>query len=316
LVIPKIECIDSGDKFGHFIAEPLEKGFGVTLGNSMRRVLLSYLPGAAVTRVKIEGILHEFSTIPHVKEDAVEFLLNIKALRLKPLISQPGKLVLEVSGARQVFAGDIEPTAEYEIANPELYLATLDSDDAKLCVEFDVEIGEGYREAETGGSLPVGVIPIDAIFTPIRKVNYTIEPIHVGRETSRERLHIELWTDGTILPGDAISRSAGILMEQLTPLVNYVKVSQMKAEEAMVRASIPDEKYNQPIEQLNLSVRTMNCLRRAGIAAVGELISKEEKELLALRNFGQLSKQEVDQCLEEMGLSFSSPVEEGISDEA
>jgi len=316
LIIPKIDCVESGDNFGRFQAEPLEKGFGVTLGNALRRVLLGYLPGAAVTRVQIEGIQHEFSTIPHVKEDTIEFLLNVKALRLKPLSGQPGKLTLEVEGEGQVCAADIKPSTDFEIVNPELYLATLDSPEARLYVEFDVELGKGYREAESSDDLPVGAIPVDAIFSPIRKVNFTIEPTHVGRETSLERLCLEVWTDGTISSEDAISHGARILVEQLSPFVDYVKVSQMKAEEQLARLSIPDEQYNMPVEQLNLSVRTMNCLRRGGIATVGELISKGEKELLSLRNFGQKSKRELEERLKALGLSLAPQVGKGVEEEA
>jgi len=310
LAIPRIECAESKDNYGRFLVEPLEKGFGVTLGNALRRVLLGYLPGAAVTRVMIEGIQHEFSTIPYIKEDTTEFLLNVKALRLKSLSGQPGTLTLEVEGEGQVYAADIKPSTDFEIANPELYLATLDSAEAKLYVEFDVELGEGYRQAEFSDNQPVGTISLDAIFTPIRKVNFNIEPIHIGQETSRERLYLEVWTDGTIPPTDAISHSASILIEQLSPFVEYPRISQMKVEEQLIRLSIPDEQYNMPVEQLDLSVRTMNCLRRAGIITVGELISKGEKELLALRNFGQKSKQELEERLNTLGLSLKPQVKE------
>lgn len=304
LVIPKIECVESKDNFGRFLAQPLAKGFGVTLGNSLRRILLSYLPGAAVTRVRIEGIHHEFSTIPHVREDVPEFLLNIKELRLIPLSAQPGKLILEVEGEGRVCAADIKPSIDFEVANPELYLATLDSPEAKLYIEFDVELGEGFRQAESGGNLPLGTIPVDAIFTPTRKVNFTVEPIHVGKESSHQQLYLEVWTDGTISPSEAISHSAAILVEQLTPFVDYVRTSQLKEEEEAFRLSIPEEQYNMPVEQLNLSVRTMNCLRRGGIDTVGQLIGKAEKELLGLRNFGQKSMRELEERLNEMGLSL------------
>ena len=304
LAIPKIECVESKDNFGRFLAQPLEKGFGVTLGNSLRRVLLNYLPGAAVIRARIEGIQHEFSTVPHLQEDVPEFLLNVKELRLIPLSGQPGRLVLEVEGEGRVCAADIKPSTDFEIANPELYLATLDSPEARLYVEFDVELGEGYREAESSGDLPVGTISVDAIFTPIRKVNFTVEPIHVGRESSHQQLYLEVWTDGTMSPPEAISRSAAILVEQLNPFVDYIRVSQLKEEEEAIRLAIPEEQYNMPVEQLNLSVRTMNCLRRGGIDTVGQLIGKEEKELLALRNFGQKSMRELEEHLGEMGLSL------------
>lgn len=314
LVIPKIECVESRDNFGRFLAEPLVKGFGTTLGNALRRVLLGYLPGAAVTRVKIEGIQHEFSPIPYVKEDTIEFLLNVKALRLKPVSGSPGKLTLEVEGEGRVCAADIKPSTDFEIANPELYLATLDSPEARLYVEFDVELAEGYREAESSDNLPVGTIPVDAIFTPIRKVNFTVEPVHVGRETSRERLCLEVWTDGTISPVDAISHGADILIKQLSPFADYVAVTQIEEEKQLVRLSIPDEKYNMPVEQLVLSVRTMNCLRRGGISTVAELISKGEQELLALRNFGQKSKQELEERLNALGLSLTPQVEEEMEE--
>ena len=310
LAIPKIECVESKDNFGRFLAQPLEKGFGVTLGNSLRRVLLSYLSGAAVTKIRIEGIQHEFTTIPHVKEDVTEFLLNVKELRLIPLSGQPGKLTLEVEGEGRVCAADIKPSTDFEIANPELYLATLDSPDAKLYAEFDVEVAEGYRQAKSSDNLPVGTIPVDAIFTPIRKVNFSVEPTHVGQESSREQLYLEVWTDGTISPVDAISRSAAILVEQLTPFVNYARISLLKEEKELIGISIPEEKYNMPVEQLTLSVRTMNCLRRGGIATVGQIISTGEKGLLALRNFGQKSRQEIEERLNELGLPLTPQVEE------
>ena len=309
LIIPKIDCVESGDNFGQFLVEPLEKGFGITLGNALRRVLLSYLPGASVTQVRIEGVRHEFTTIPHAKEDVTEFLLNVKALRLKPLSNHPGKLILEVQGEGRVCAADIKPSVDFEITNPELCLITLDSPEARLYVEFDVELGEGYRIAESSDNMPVGTIPVDSVFTPVRKVNFTTEPIHVGQEISRERLLLEVWTDGTTSPVDAISHAASILAEQLSPFVEYIKVSQMKAEEELIRLSIPDEKYNMPVEQLDLSVRTMNCLRRSGIATVGELIGKKPKDLLQLRNFGQKSFREIEERLQEVGLSLAPQVE-------
>lgn len=309
LVIPKIDCVESGDNFGRFLTEPLEKGFGITLGNALRRVLLSCLPGAAITQVRIEGIKHEFTTIPYAKEDVTEFLLNVRSLRLKPLSNQPGKLVLEVDGEGPVCAADIKPSTDFEIANPELCLITLDSPEARLYAEFDVELGQGYRLAESRDNMPVGTIPVDAIFTPIRKVNFITEPIHIGQETSQERLFLEVWTDGTISPVNAVSQAAGILIEQLSPFVEYIKVSQMKAEEQLIRLSIPDEKFNMPVEQLDLSMRTMNCLRRGGITTVGELISKKPKELLQLRNFGQKSFQEIQDRLEELGLSLAPQAE-------
>jgi DNA-directed RNA polymerase subunit alpha len=310
LLVPKIECTEQAENFGRFVAEPLEKGFGITLGNSLRRVLLGYLPGAAITQVRIEGVQHEFTVIPDAKEDVIEFLLNVKELRLKPLSDRGGTLILEKEGEGSIYASDIKPSADFEITNPELCLITLNSPKAKLYVELDVELGTGFRSAESTDSKPVGTIPVDAIFTPIRKVNYVVEPTHLGRETSRERLRLDIWTDGTMLPVDAVSRAAGILAEQLTPFVEYVKISQMKAEERLIRLSIPDEKYNMPVEQLDLSVRTMNCLRRSNITTVGELIAKGPKELLKLRNFGQKSYQEIEDRLSAIGLSLNPKTEE------
>ncbi len=304
LVVPKIECVQREDNFARFVVEPLERGFGMTLGNSLRRVLLGYLPGAAITQVKIDGTRHEFTAIPYAREDVIDFLLNVKAIRIKPLSDQSGKLVLDVQGQGRVCAADIQPSNDFEVANPELCLLTLNSPEAKLHAEFTVEIGEGYRAAESSDNLPVDTIPVDAIFTPIRKVNFTTEPIHVGRETSHERLNLEVWTDGTIAPVDALSQAASILVEQLTPFIEYIKVSQMKAEEQLIRQSIPDEKYNMPVEQLDLSVRTMNCLRRGGITTVGDLVSKKAKDLLQLRNFGQKSYHEIEERLQQMGLTL------------
>jgi DNA-directed RNA polymerase subunit alpha len=305
LVVPKVTTAETRGNFGRFVAEPLENGFGVTLGNALRRVLLGYLPGAAVTRIKIEGIQHEFSPIPHVKEDTMEFLLNVTALRLKSVSGQPGKLAIEAKGEGVVSAVDIKPSVDFEIINPELHLATLDSPNAKLSVELDVELGRGYQEAEAGDNQPVGTIGVDAIFTPVRKVNYTIEPVAIGRDTSSERLILEVWTDGTLSPVEALSQSAAILVEQLSSFAQYVNPEQVKEKERAVHPSVTDEKYNMPAEQLDLSVRTMNCLRHAGITTVGEILARGEKELMLLRNFGQKSKQEIENKLEAIGLTLT-----------
>jgi len=313
LDIPKIDCVDSGNNYGRFLAEPLERGFGITIGNAMRRVLLSYLPGAAVTHVRIEGIQHEFSPIPCAKEDVLEFLLNVKALNIRSLSGQPGKLNLDKEGAGEIHAADIEPSIEFEIVNPELYLATLDSPEAKLHIEFDVEIGTGYKPADSSDNLPAGTIPLDAIFTPVHKVNFTVEPMHTGRESSRERLYLEVWTDGTIAPADAISSGASILHEQLMPFVDYRRISQIVEEKKALREAISEDVYNMPVEQLNLSVRAMNCLRRSGIDTVGELISTDVKDLLSMRNFGRKSKNEIDEKLKALGLSLSTGIDDAKS---
>jgi DNA-directed RNA polymerase subunit alpha len=315
LAVSSIECVESNDKYGRFVVEPLEKGFGTTVGNALRRVLLSYLPGAAVTSIRIEGVQHEFAPIPYVKEDVLEFILNIKSLRLKALSERPGKLTLEKQKEGKIFAGDINQSTDFEIVNPDLYLATVDSPEARFFVDLDVEIGMGFKAADSTNNMSVGTIPIDAIFSPVRKVNYNIQPIHVGETTSRERLYLEVWTDGTITPADAISNAANILLDQIAPFVEYSRVSQVAKEKKALRASIPQDLFNMPIEQLDLSVRAMNCLRRSGISTVGELVSTGEKELLSLRNFGQKSRQEVQERLKSLGLSSSINIEEGEEEE-
>lgn len=305
IAIPNIECIDSSENYGRFLIGPLEKGFGTTIGNAMRRILLGYLTGAAVTMMRIEGIQHEFTPIQGVKEDVLEFLLNVKALNVKSLSGMPGILTLEKTGAGEIHAFDIKPSIDFEIINPELYLATLDSPEASLTVEFDVELGMGYRPAESGDNLLAGSIPVDAIFAPVRHVNFTVDAAHAGRETSRERLYLEVRTNGTMAPVDAISNSASILIEQIMPFVDFSRVSQIAEEKEALRATISDDVYNMPVEQLNLSVRAMNCLRRSGINTVGELISTDINDLMALRNFGQKSKKEIDEKLETLGLSLA-----------
>jgi DNA-directed RNA polymerase subunit alpha len=306
LSLPRIECVESRGNFSKFSVEPLEKGIGITLGNALRRTLLGYLPGAAITSVKIEGIQHEFSTIPFVKEDTIEFLLNVKSIRLRANSNRPGKMVMEVEREGEVHASDIKGADDFDIVNPEQYLATLDSPQGKLNVEFNVELGEGFRQADTNANLPIGVIPVDAIFTPIRKVNYTIEPVHIGRETSRERMYLEVWTDGTISPLDAVSRSAQLLLQQFAPFAELAQTTKIQVEKQSVPAAIADEKFNTPVEELDLSVRTINSLRRGGITTVGELLSKGEKELLSLRNFGQKSRQEVEERLRALGMVLAT----------
>ncbi|MFC2009908.1 DNA-directed RNA polymerase subunit alpha [Chloroflexota bacterium] len=309
-----VECVESSDNYGKFIAEPLPQGSGVTIGNSLRRVMLGFLPGTAITSVRIDGVQHEFSIIPFAREDVIEFLLNVKAIRLKSLSGRPGMLTIEHQGEGSIKAGDIWPSADFEIVNPEQHLITINDANARLYVEFDVEQGVGFQPADTVENMPLGSIPADAIFSPIRKVNYKIEPVHMGRETSRERLVMDIWTDGTVGPADAISQGAEIFTDQLKPFVDYMRLSQMKDEERSIRTAIPDEKYNMPVEQLELSVRTMNCLRRSRIATVGELVAKGPKELLKLRNLGQKSFKEISERLEDMGINFSSDNEADETD--
>ena len=311
VVSPKIEYEGGSENYGRFIIEPLDPGFGITLGNSLRRVLLSSLPGAAVTAVKIESVQHEFTTIPHVKEDIVEFLLNVKELRLKALSDVPGSLFLEAVGEGAVCAGDIKPSADVEIVNPELHLATLDSPDARLNVTFYVEQGKGYIPAGRGDGVHLGVIPVDAVFTPVRRVNYTIGKIRVGQVSNYDRLVLEVWTDGTITSREAVSKSAEILTKHFSLFYELGKVL-IEGEEPLAPAIAP-EKYEMPLEQLGLSARTFNSLRRSGITKVGELLEKSDEELLGLRSFGQRSLEEVREKLATLDLYPGAPGEEARS---
>jgi DNA-directed RNA polymerase subunit alpha len=299
LSIPVVTCIESSVNYGRFLAEPLEPGFGVTLGNALRRMLLSSLPGAAVTWVKIEGIQHEFSPIPHVKEDAMEFLLNVKQLRLSPLSRQPGQLLLDVQKEGKVSAADIKPSTDFRIANPELYLASLDSSKAKLYVELNVELGRGYVPARSADGLPVGALPVDAIFTPVRKVNFSVEAVRPGQEGSPEKLTLEIWTDSTIFPWEALGQSANILISQFSSFRDF------EAPTARV-LPIPPEQYDTPLEELNLSTRSYNSLKRAGIFTLGQLLEKGREGLPPLPGLGAKSRTEV----EELMAKFGSPVSE------
>jgi DNA-directed RNA polymerase subunit alpha len=299
LSIPTVTCVESNVNYGRFLAEPLEPGFGVTLGNALRRVLLSSLPGAAVTWVKIEGIQHEFSPIRHVKEDAMEFLLNIKQLRLCPLSRQPGQLLLEMEGEGKVCAGDIRPSAHFRVANPELYLASLDSSKAKLYVELNVELGKGYVPAKSVDGLPVGALPVDAVFTPVRKVNFSVESVKPGQEGSPEKLILEIWTDATILPWEALNQSAIILINQFASFRD-LEVPMAKA------LSILPEQYDTPLEELNLSTRSYNSLKRAGIFTLGQLVEKGREGLPQLPGLGAKSRAEVEELMTKLG----SPVPE------
>jgi DNA-directed RNA polymerase subunit alpha len=297
LSIPTVTCVEGIGNYGRFLAEPLEPGFGVTLGNTLRRVLLSSLPGAAVTWVRIEGIQHEFSPISYVKEDAMEFLLNIRQLRLYPLSHQPGRLLLEAEGEGKVCAGDIKPSADFRVANPELYLASLDSPQAKLYVELNVELGKGYMLAKSANGLPVGALPVDAIFTPVRKVNFSVESVKPGQEGSPEKLILEIWADATILPWEALNQSAIILINQFSSFRDL--------EVPMARALfILPEQYATPLEELNLSTRSYNSLKRAGIFTLGQLVEKGKEGLPPLPGLGAKSRAEV----EEVMAKFGSPV--------
>jgi DNA-directed RNA polymerase subunit alpha len=303
LSIPTVTCVESTNNYGRFLAEPLEPGFGITLGNALRRVLLGSLPGAAITWVKIEGIQHEFSPIPYVKEDAMEFLLNIKQLRLCPLSRQPGQLILEVQGEGKVCAGDIKPSSDFRIANPELYLFSLDSPQAKLYAELNVELGRGYALAKSADGLPVGALPVDAIFTPVREVNFSVESIKPGEEGSPEKLILEIWTDATIYPWEALSQVAVILINQ------FSSFRDLEVPMAKTMALMP-EQYDTPLEELNLSTRSYNSLRRAGIFTLGQLMEKSKEGLPPLPGLGAKSRAEVEELMEKVGSPVSKKDEE------
>jgi DNA-directed RNA polymerase subunit alpha len=307
LSIPTVTCVESTGNYGRFLAEPLEPGLGTTLGNALRRVLLSSLPGAAVTWVRIEGIQHEFSPIPYVKEDAMEFLLNIKQLRLCPLSHQPGQLILEAEGEGKVCAGDIKPSTDFRIANPELYLAALDSPQAKLYAELNVELGKGYVPAKSADGLPVGALPIDAIFTPVRKVNFSVEPIRPGQEESQERLILEIWSDATISAWEALSQSAIILINQFS---SFRDLEVPMAKEVARALPILPEQYDTPLEELNLSTRSYNSLRRAGIFTLGQLLEKGREGLPPLPGLGAKSRAEVEELMAKLGSPVPKKQEE------
>jgi DNA-directed RNA polymerase subunit alpha len=293
---------ESSGTYGRVVAEPLEAGFGTTLGNSLRRTLLSSLPGTAVTAVRIEGVEHEFSTLEHVKEDMIEFLLNVKDIRIRAVTDRPGQMYLEAAGQREVTAGDIQVGPDYEIVNPEVHLATLTHPDARLSVEFTVEQGRGYRPAGSSEGLPIGVIPVDAVFAPVRRVSYRVEHTRVGQVTDYDRLILELWTDGTITPSDAVSRAAEVLAEQFSLFSRLGRPQPTVVGRGLGSGSaLPPDRYNTPIEDLNLSVRAYNCLKRSGLMTVGAVLEKSEEELLALRNFGRKSYDELKDKLIEMG---------------
>jgi len=312
LTKPTIETVEISDegKYGKFVVQPLARGYGITLGNSLRRVLLSSLPGAAVTDIKIEGVLHQFSTIPGVVEDTTEIILNLKELAIKAHSEGPHTLYLRAEGEGEVTAGDIETPADVEIMNPELHIATLD-EGGRLNMELTVRRGIGYVPADQNKreDQPIGVIPIDAIFSPIRRVNYTVEDTRVGRVTNFDRLTLEVWTDGTIQPDEAVSLAAKILTEHLNLFLTLT--GDVDDLELMVEKE-EDEKaalLEMSIEELDLSVRSYNCLKRAGINTVGELVQKTPEDMMKVRNLGKKSLQEVQEKLAQFGLSLKESEE-------
>jgi len=300
--ILSISVLETAGSSARFVIEPLEPGFGVTIGNALRRTLLSSITGASVTWMKIDGVAHEFSPIPDVKEDVVEFMMNVKMLRIQPLSHQAGKLFLEVLGEGVVQAADIKPSADFRIANPELYLATVSSSGGKFCVEFNVEMGKGYVGAKSPNGLPEGALPMDAIFSPVRKVNFSIESIRPGQGGSPERLNMEVWTDGTVTPEGVVIQSADILIAQLS---SFKSLSSTGAQGEVQGISL--EKYNNVLlEELNLSVRPYNSLKRAGIDTLAHLLERSKEGLPVLPGMGAKSREEVEQVLANLSVSVAS----------
>ena len=305
---PQVRKLEATANYGKFDIEPLEPGFGTTLGNTLRRVLLSSLWGAAVTSIQIDGVAHEFTAIPHVKEDVTEVILNLKKLCLKSFTEDPITLLLDVKGPAEVRASHIQATSDVEIVNPDLYICTLAAK-GHLRMELNVERGKGYVPAERNKreGQPIGVIPIDAIFTPVEKANFTVEKTRVGQSTDYDRLLIEVWTDGTMSPEEAVSHAAELFTKHLDLFVHFGESIQKP--DTDVQKTGQNRLMDTPIEELDLSVRAFNCLKANDIATVGQLLQKKEEELLALRNFGRKSLDEIKEKLVEKG--FIKPEEMG-----
>ncbi len=306
---PRIECIEnpSDESYGKFVVEPLERGYGTTLGNSLRRVLLSSLPGTAVTSVKIAGVQHEFSTLPGVKEDMTEIVLNIKGVIIKLHSDGPKTVYIEASGEGEVTAGSIKADGEVEVLNPEHHIATLGAD-GYLSMEMIVDHGRGYVAAEKNKlqQQVIGVIPVDSIYSPVLKVNYAVENTRVGNKTDYDKLTLEVWTDKTISPRDAVSLGAKILCDHFTL---FTDLSETIGSESTVKEKVEtqrDKVLEMTIEELDLSVRSFNCLKRANINTVEDLIGKTQDEMIKVRNLGRKSLEEVEHKLAMMGLSLAS----------
>ena len=310
---PKVECteLDDNNHYGKFTVEPLERGYGITLGNSLRRIMLSSLPGAAVTSVKIDGILHEFSSIPGVKEDVAEIILNIKQLVVKLHADGPKTVYIESSGAGEITAADIKVDQDVEILNPDLHIATL-NEDAKLYMEITINKGRGYVSAERNKQISqpvIGLIPVDSIYTPVPKVNFEVQDTRVGQITDYDNLPLEIWTNGSLSASEAVSLAAKVLNEHLNLFIELSN-NAMNAEIMVEKEETKKEKVlEMTIEELDLSVRSYNCLKRASINTVEELIKKTEEDMMKVRNLGRKSLEEVINKLHGLGLSLSSEEE-------
>lgn len=302
---PRIECVETqpDGSYGKFVVEPLERGYGTTLGNSLRRILLSSLPGTAATSIKIDGVQHEFSTVPGVKEDVTEIVLNVKKITARLHTEERKMAVIEAVGPCVITAGDIKCDSEMEILNPELHIATL-SEDAKLTMELSFDHGRGYVSSDKNKQpqQPIGVIPVDSIYTPIYKVNYSVENTRVGNMTDFDKLTLEVYTDKTITAKDAVSLSAKILTDHLNLFVELSEEIGSKSVVVEKSESTQDKVYEMTIEELDLSVRSFNCLKRAGINTVADLVNTTEEDMMKVRNLGRKSYEEVVNKLADMGL--------------
>ena len=302
LEYPKIERVEGDDRYAKFACEPLPPGYGTTLGNSLRRVLLSSLEGAAITSARVRGVAHEFSTIPGVKEDVVEIVLNLKNVRLRSFANEPVTLTLEKDGPGVATAGDIATTSEIEIVTPETPIATLEPE-ASLWMELTVEKGRGFHSAERREGLPIGVIPIDALFSPVRKVNFSVESTRVGQVTNYDRLILEVWTDGTTTPDEAVAQGSKVLVDQFSLFAGLTRSqAAIATPERATGSSLPSQVADMPIEDLDLPQRAFNSLKRHGITKVGQLLQTPDEELLRMRNFGKKSLDEIKERLAARGL--------------
>ena len=312
LQMPKQLVPDAGnsERYGKFVLEPLERGFGSTLGNALRRVLLSSLQGAAITAVRIDGVLHEFSTLPGVIEDVTEIVLNLKQVRIKLSGDGPKKGVFEMRGKGEVRAGDLAADPDVQVLNPELHVAALNRD-GDLRMEVEINGGRGYVSADQHSQTdrPIGVVPIDSLFSPVTKVNYTVEATRLGQRIDYDKLTIEVWTDGSILPHDAVAMAAKILSDHFRLLVQFEDEPQQEEEQEVDEEIVRVRKLlDKSVEELELSVRSSNCLRAAEIKAISDLVQKGEPEMLKFRNFGRKSLKEIQDILGEMGLHFGMDI--------
>ncbi|MFH1223910.1 MAG: DNA-directed RNA polymerase subunit alpha [Pseudomonadota bacterium] len=316
LIRPKLLEIEKdslSDTYGKFTAKPMERGYGLTLGNALRRVLLSSIRGTAITTVKVNGVLHEFSSIPQIKEDVADIILNLKQVRFQLFSDEPKTLKLKKSGEGTITAADIQLDETVEILNPEQHIATL-GNNAKFDAEVTIHRGRGYRPSEENkyDEMPVGTIPVDSFFSPVKRVNYTVTDARIGQRTDYDRLILEVWTDGTILPEDAIAYASKILKEHLNIFINFAEEVEPAHDAAKIASKISGElvEYlNKTVDELELSVRSANCLHNANIKYIGELVIRSESEMLKTKNFGRKSLNEIKDILAEMGLSLGMKVE-------